>query len=316
MNEIRSKKYLNSTQLKDDSSQCPLLPPSEIVNSPDASVDGMLRTVTFKNAHQAKQEYHRLQKLPSSAHRQRKFVFGALYNRLFNGFFEVDPRSGDLDLIVTLSSGDITTVHVSMIDPDQGVGRDKLLPSIVALGSALKGQGNVRGGKVGDTGSMHGFGYRSGKNKEEFKGSLELRQKVEVCSSLMRHYMEDNLRDILKTIIDRDKSLGVHGLIPYMQNGPGSRMMFSINLANAAHYDVGDTSLSVAVWAEQRPGQASNWYFVLPNVTYNGSMGVAIMLHHGVVISWDGQKVYHCTSKTSVGINNQVYGCLWSSSRN
>jgi hypothetical protein len=78
---------------------------------------------------------------------------------------------------------------------------------------------------------------------------------------------------------------------PALKNAPGSRMMVSVNLANSPHYDNGDTSESVALWVEDKPGQSNNWYFVLPNMSHKGSNGVVVKLLHGLVISWDGREV-------------------------
>ena len=66
-------------------------------------------------------------------------------------------------------------------------------------------------------------------------------------------------------------------------------MIVSVNLANAQHYDVGDTAESFAIWVEEKPGQSENWYFILPNVSVLGSKGVVVKLVHGVVICWDGR---------------------------
>lgn len=315
MNKTREKISLHCNQTNDDSSDSPLLPPSVILNSPDASIDGSIRTSHQKTANQARQVYNRLRKLPASNRRHRRFVFGAIYEHLFPGFFEVDPKQGNFDLIVRLNSNQTSIIRVVMIDPDEGVGKDKLLPCLVNLGNSLKGSGNVRGAKVGDTGSMHGFGFKSATSKEEFKGSTDSRLKIQKCSTLMRNFMEDNLREELKSIVDVDKANGTHGILPYLAQGPGSRLMYSINLANAAHYDNSDTSISVGVWTEKKPGEAKNWYFILPNISHNGSAGVVIRLHHGVAITWDGRCIYHCTSKTEVGTDNEVYGCMWSSSK-
>jgi hypothetical protein len=51
----------------------------------------------------------------------------------------------------------------------------------------------------------------------------------------------------------------------------------------------------------KKPGCAANWYFLLPNfhgrrpcgAEYNG---IAVKLHHGTAISWDGRVVRHCTT--------------------
>jgi hypothetical protein len=105
---------------------------------------------------------------------------------------------------------------------------------------------------------------------------------------------------------------------------PSCSMDISCNLANSSHYDVGDGSVGYSIWIEKKPGDASNWYFVLPNIlveykqkTYNG---IAIKLHHGISIAWDGRVIRHGTSVTEV-INkqttaskkdqNRCYGWFW-----
>ena len=79
-------------------------------------------------------------------------------------------------------------------------------------------------------------------------------------------------------------------------------MDLSINLANASHYDVWDASQGFSIWTEDYPGSTRNWYFVLPNLrgyfpdSTREYRGVAIKLTHGVLISWDGRLIRHCTS--------------------
>jgi hypothetical protein len=80
-------------------------------------------------------------------------------------------------------------------------------------------------------------------------------------------------------------------------------MDVSVDLSNSSHYDVNDASQGFSIWTEDSPGTTKDWYFVLPNVygrrngdghrTYNG---LAIQLTHGVLISWDGRLIRHCTS--------------------
>ena len=98
-------------------------------------------------------------------------------------------------------------------------------------------------------------------------------------------------------------------------NGPGSSIMISKNLGNSAHYDFRDMSMSVSVWVEERKDTATNWYFIMPNVRLNGKLGVVIQLFHGCVISWNGRLIKHCTSVTSTGGDNNVYGCMFGSCR-
>jgi hypothetical protein len=103
------------------------------------------------------------------------------------------------------------------------------------------------------------------------------------------------------------------------ENGPGSCIMISRNLGNSAHIDFMDGSLSLAIWVEEEVGSSSNWYFILPNVQYEGC-GVAVKLFHGCAISWDGLIIKRCTSITTTsmkenGDDNNVFGCMFRSCR-
>lgn len=172
--------------------------------------------------------------------------------------------------------------------------------------------------KVGDLGAMmHVIGYRSAATRETYVVMpKETGEKVEVVSFLMRDWMKDNMPFVLKDMIDVDKGLNITNTLACMPTGPGSRRIVSVNLANAAHVDVDDTSMSVALWLEEKPGQAKNWYSLLPNLSHQGSLGVVVRLCHGVVISWDARTVFHGTSKTNLGQDDtRVYGCMWGSSK-
>jgi hypothetical protein len=305
---------LDCVQLIHDRPDTPLLPPDYINRSSDISFDGTPRTTTLREPVWARKEYNRLRKEKSSVHRQRKFVFGAMYDQLFSGYFEVDPMFKDYDLHVTMPSKKTTIIHVRLVAPGDGVGHAPLLTSVVELGRTLSGPGNCRGKDVGDMGSMHAIGLKSASSKAFYAARDNTVAKVEAASTSMTDWMQDNLRDVLARIRKRDMDFDVE-CQPSLKNAPGSRMMISVNLANSPHYDSGDTSDSVAIWVEEKPGQSKNWYFVLPNMSFQGSSGVVVKLLHGVVISWDGRDIYHCTSKTNVGDGNKTFGCLWSSTR-
>jgi hypothetical protein len=92
-------------------------------------------------------------------------------------------------------------------------------------------------------------------------------------------------------------------------------MSVSIDLANASHYDVHDASYGYSIWTEKKPGTATNWYFVLPNmiplIKGNQTNGIAVKLSHGTIISWDGRIHRHCTSITNTGNQNHAYGWFW-----
>ena len=305
---------LECIQMEEDSTGTPLLPPDVIHNSPDISCDKTPRSTRFKDDPKARTEYNKLRQEKSSCYRHRKFVFGAIYETMFPGYFEVNPVDADCNLIVTLHTGTNSEIRIRLAAPDEGIGKNNLLTSVVALGRSLAGPGNARGNRVGDVGAMHAIGLKSPSSNDLYKTSDNTNNKVAAASAVMREWLEDHMRDVLREIVQMDTSIGIK-YPPFMPRGPGARLMMSVNLGNSPHYDSGDTSKSVAIWVEEKPGSAENWYFILPNVSYKGSRGLVVKLVHGVVISWDGREIFHCSSKATPGDGNKVYGCMWSSSR-
>jgi hypothetical protein len=104
------------------------------------------------------------------------------------------------------------------------------------------------------------------------------------------------------------------------KNIVGLTLDVSLNLHNSAHYDVHDASVGFAVWTETRPCEALGWYFVIPNVygihpdrPQSTFEGIAIELHHGVAISWDGRRIKHCTAAGKRHLNNNIYGTFCAS---
>ena len=305
---------LDCIQVDLDSPASPLLPPDFINNSSDISCDGTLRSTRYHDVAKARSEYNNLRLEKLSKLRQRQFVFGSLYENIFPGYFQLNPLKFDYDLVVTLPSKKTSMIKVRLVRPEDGFEKRNLLSSIVALGRALSGPGNSRGVRVGDLGSMHAIGLKSSSSTEVFKIDEDRSKKVSTASVVMRDWLEDNLQKELRAVVDTDEQLKVK-YPTFMSRGPGSRLIISKNLGNSPHFDNGDTAISIGIWAEDKPGQSENWFFVLPNVSHNGSQGVIIKLAHGVVISWDGRVIYHCTSKTKRGVDNNTYGCMWSSAR-
>ena len=87
-----------------------------------------------------------------------------------------------------------------------------------------------------------------------------------------------------------------------------SRIVQSGNSINSAHSDVKDTSQCIATFTEHKVGEASCWYFILPNITIDGKSGIEIELHHGVTITWDGRIIWHCSFVSDVKRDNSVHG--------
>lgn len=142
----------------------------------------------------------------------------------------------------------------------------------------------------------------------------KLLQEMKNVSSSVGPWVQENYRwfqEQLTTAIQKNGGITNH--YPII-DGPCSTIIVSPNYGNESHYDINDDSLTMGIWVEEKPNTASNWFFILPNVSYRGSIGVAIEIVHGRCIIWDGKKVRHLTSVTEVGVDNNVYGAAFLSS--
>jgi hypothetical protein len=251
-----------------------------------------------------------------SKFKKRKFVVGATYEKLFAGFCEIDHQvDGDVNIEVDdTSSGTRTVIKIR-----SAAAHSDLLSSIVELGDTMPRTGNCRR-KVGDVGDMFGLGYRSKRTQTIYVQTANKKTAAAMAavSSGVAAYMTENYNDVLDSILLAEKN-GVEVAPPLAamggDGGPGGTIMISRDLGNSSHFDTADRSHSFAIWVERHDGRAGNWYFILPNLSINGSDGVVIKLRHGVAISWDGRIIRHCSSVTTVGEDNHVYGCMFGSCR-
>jgi hypothetical protein len=259
-----------------------------------------------------------LKKGKSSRLRRRKFIYGALYDELLPGYKIIDLSNGlcdHVEIVVTLEDGTTSVVRIGSAKDESA-----MLNAIVGLGKVMPTNGNARG-KSGDVGDMFALGYRSlGKcivyeptKKEEISDAMA-EASTEAGVYLKEHWTSD-----YDDIRDTDNLKSTAGSPPLKEmggkDGPGNVIMLSRNIGNSSHVDNADGSRSVAVWAEEEPGRAKNWSFLLPDVSIDGSLGVVIKLFHGAVISWDGREVRHCSSIPKPGDGNNVYGCMFGSCR-
>jgi hypothetical protein len=245
---------------------------------------------------------------------RRKYFFGALYDKLFPVSRVIDlsdPSEGScdrVDIVVTLADGTESVVRIGT-----ALDESEMLGAIVGLCHVLPAIGNARK-QSGDQGEMHALGCRN----IDSKGGVvvyvqttktKIAAAMTKASSAIGVYMKNQWRGIYDEIQNAEKAkpaLEVMGGI----SGPGRSMMVSKNLANSTHLDIKDKSRSFGIWVERSPGQAKNWFFVMPDVSIDGSNGVVIRLFHGAVIIWDGRAIRHCSSTPEPGAVNDVYGCM------
>jgi ribosomal protein S4 len=257
------------------------------------------------------------QSLPKSSRRHRKFVFGAIYQHFYPGFYEVDHMTmGDVDLVVF----DMSTQTTSVLKIRSAAADVALMEAIVTLGECMPKGGNCRK-NAGDLGQMYALGYRSKKMQKVY---VQLRKKTtrdamtDVCTRVLP-FLKKEYPEVLSDIQTEERS-GLKALMPALEEmggeeGPGGSIMLSRNLGNSSHFDTSDNSFSCSIWGEKHQRRAESWYFVLPNMSFNGSSGIVIRLRHGVAISWDGRIHRHCSSVPDPGPDNNVYGCMFGSCR-
>jgi hypothetical protein len=189
-----------------------------------------------------------------------------------------------------------------------------MLDSIVGLCYVLPTTGNARK-QSGDQGEMHALGFREIDSKGGVvvyvpTKKINIAEAMTTATSALGIYMVKQWKSDYDDIQNAEKAkpaLKVMGGI----SGPGRSMMISCNLANSAHLDFKDKSRSFGIWVETSPGLAKNWFFVMPDVSIDGSKGVVIRLFHGAVITWDGKEIRHCSSTPEPGEGNDVYGCMF-----
>jgi hypothetical protein len=172
-------------------------------------------------------------------------------------------------------------------------------------------KGTVRTTCKGDVGGMYAIGLKVEKKgtfapyATNTRGTPELQKAMVESLAIIGGFV---FPDVLAVVQDMESDTGVDPL-PFMVGADGVRVGCAVdtsfNLGNSSHFDAGDASQGFSVWTEFNRGIADNWYFVMPNlhgIKSNGNPfdGVAVKLHHGVAISWDGRLIRHCTSLTQV----------------
>jgi len=152
-----------------------------------------------------------------------------------------------------------------------------LLDSVGTLGKVLPKKGNC-GRNVGDIGDMFGLGYRNPKKKEVYCYTKihSISDAMKAVSNQVADFMGRRVPEELKDIqqaVRNQKSPPPPLEEMGGSNGPGISIMISRNLGNSSHFNIFDKSRSFAIWAEDVPGRAKHWYFILPDVSIDGSLG-------------------------------------------
>lgn len=271
----------------------------------------------------------------------RHYVAGFLHKHIDpNSVWVIDPAvCGDTDVNVSVHivhpdrADKVALVRDSLVQvrylPHIGPASQRLLCMIHNHAASLLKSPN-KGAVVlsghGDLGRMYAIGTRIHLDKRRrtqyVTSSADWEQPAlarAVCASaqLAAITIPGVLR-VMQDIEDDSDILPTMGMAGDGCYGRVSHSMdVSVDLSNSSHYDVNDASQGFSIWTEDNPGSTKEWYFVLPNVfgkksgtgkIYNG---MAIRLTHGVLISWDGRLIRHCTSMMQREKNCHVYGTFF-----
>ena len=291
------------SQFAVENERSPLLPPNHF-RYIDSRTD-----FTIDNPNNARTLYQRYRQFNSNRYNRRKYVNGALYTSLFDDCADIIyPTAGlviKLDVLL-LNTTERTTITILY---DDNTVQTELL-AMTDMGEALTSYAdNTCRCNHFDGGKMNVIG--SGKKGDGTYGMYNLSNCTEdikkatmgVTSSVKEYYEGIGLS---KEVLEMNN----HRLHGQMDNKKffNSTIVQSQNLINAAHNDVDDKTISIATWTEKNVGTAAHWYFLLPNVTRNGSKGIAIKISNGVTIVWDGRTILHCSTVGDIGKGNNVYG--------
>jgi hypothetical protein len=260
-----------------------------------------------------------------SCRRKRKFCYGALYKELYPGYYLIDLSESpvqSVDVRLSDANGKESIVRIR-----SAILETELLQSVTRFAKTLPKKGNCRQ-DTGDEGHMFALGYKSmdPQNPQIYVPTYEpvLRAAMASATTELSRYMTSHFPQDLRSIREAEDAKFI--LVPPDKrptpliemggkNGPGNCLMISRDLVNSSHIDYRDKSRSLSLWVEEMPGQATGWYFIMPEATINGRLGVVVRLFHGCSISWDGKLIKHCSTVSKLGPNNHVYGCYVGSCR-
>ena len=264
--------------------------------------------------------YYREEKTKKKKHHD----IGLLYKKIGDGWCHVVP---DIGKPMTIEVGNTlrernSVIRIHRLDPKE---YGELMRVSTDLGIALVGAPSSRGGNKGTADGELGIMPVLGVSHFTYEqnpvlyattkrpGIIDkMRSYLHIANREFATYFPAEVGEIRrhnKKYLGRLKYLNeksVDGNF-YDELGAGSAfslaLVVSINLGNSSHFDVNDATPSVALWVERFPGTAKNWYLLFPTTELDGKLGIAIKLHHGTMISWDGQFNRHCTAVTDVGVS-------------
>ena len=289
-----AKEIINAVQYETSDKRTPLLPPNRFI------IQGQEKIIS--DISQARTAYRRLISLTEERRKKRSYLKGSRYTNIFSeGCDLLESNFGSIQIKLS-GSGNTTTINWRTDGKDS--------PAIRSLTEFYKKNfsrymtGNCRQ-NCDDVGHMYVYGMRTtDTSSEPYKLNKHIKGLCETALIMSDFYKRNFSRtsDEIKESNKHKKRLNG------MEDCIVSEIISAKNQINAAHVDCNDKSMSLSTWVEEKPGTATGWAFILPNVTRDGKKAIAIKLCHGRSIEWDGRLIRHCSTLGSKGTENNVYG--------
>ena len=282
--------------------QIPLQDKKSPLIPPDIMIDNYGMEYSPHDAKDARFEYSKA--IKSRNTNGRKYLKGSKYKKIYEETYN-EIINDDCKLVINIEDGTTTEINIKTFESNH-----ELVEPIKEF--CIKYFKNRRVGNCritsGDAGIMNVIGYNANL-KRQYNINNDIKEDVgrvsEIASNFYKIHFENEARSMMNKSCGKERVNG-------MNNSIVSEYLVSKDLINAAHYDTFDISMSIALWVEEIKGDAKGWKFILPNVTLDGEKGTVIPLSHGKIISWDGTKIYHCSTVREQSDENNVYGFFWS----
>lgn len=285
----------------------PLLPPTLI-----KPLQGNNERVHLRNVDDARTVYRDYRNISFDSRSTKcNYLHGSRYEYLFDGCYEIldHEQIGDFDLKVEVTRTDQTKT-TSWVKVRKTTNAS-LLESIVTMGRVFSNNRapTIRGHR-GDGGKMWQVGCYTIKGKEAIysKATDSIRNSFNQWTKKSKEVLESIFPMEMKEIREKNLARG----LPLNEDETALTMVLSEDLENSLHIDI-DEDYGVVVFAEKVVGDASNWLFVLGNVTRDGHRAIVIKKNHGLCVCWHGKDIFHASARMLVTGDNHVYGA-WISS--
>jgi hypothetical protein len=248
--------------------------------------------------------------LINSTEHKKKFkrnLQGALYKTpYFDGYQYINiAKHYPTDVSINVGGEHCSKIQI------RNISNECLFNAIRKLGQLLGSSNNARLSQK-DLGKKYALGYRDYKKRVQYKlgGNTLIKDAMRhicelihpVCNLLFPNEYKDL---ISSTELDSSKLYEMGGQDYYM----GQQMFFTTDYTNSSHIDHNDETNTIAIWVEEKNNCAEDWNFIYPNLSIGEYQGLVIKLQSGLMMTWDGSKIRHCSTVGKLNVlNHHVYG--------